>query len=149
MDVFIVILLIFIIILLLLCGYLKDLIIKKNKIIDSLNSDNQCLQQKNFEINHKYNNLILERKLKKINCNTFEIKKIIRERTVYDYEIASPNDIRQYIIKELKEGIFARLEDYIIYENEKCIAGPYEKCRAILYVAVGKDKQVIYEKGNT
>ena len=64
MDAFIAILLIVIIVLLILCGYLSDLIIKKNKIIDRINADNQCLQQENFKINHKYNNLILERKLK-------------------------------------------------------------------------------------
>lgn len=146
MDVFIGILFIVIIILLTLCAYLSDLIIKKNKIIDSINADNQCLQQKNFEINHKYNNLILERKLKKINCNTFEIKKIVSERTIYDYEKVSLNDARPYVINSLKEGIFAELKDYIIYENEKCIDAPCEKVRAILYVAVEKDKQVIYEE---
>ena len=106
MYLFIGILFIAIIILLTLCAYLSDLIIKKNKIIDSINADNQYLQQENFKINHKYNNLILERKLKKINCNTFEIKKIVSERTIYDCE----------------------------------------KVRAILYVAVEKDKQVIYEE---
>lgn len=146
MDVFIAILLIIIIIVLLvLCGYLSDLIIKKNKIIDSLNADNQCLQQNNFEINHKYNNLILERKLKKINYNTFEIKKIVRERIIYDREKVSP-DAYPYVINRLKKGILAGLEDYIICENEKCIDAPCEKVRAILYVAVEKNKQVIYEE---
>ncbi|WP_405315002.1 hypothetical protein [Faecalibacillus faecis] len=60
MGAFITILLIVIIVLLILCGYLSDLIIKKNKIIDSINADNQYLQQENFKINHKYNNLILD-----------------------------------------------------------------------------------------
>ena len=146
MDVFIGILFIVIIILLTLCAYLSDLIIKKNKIIDSINADNQYLQQENFKINHKYNNLILERKLKKINCNTFEIKKIVNERTIYDCEKVPLNDARPYVINSLKKGIFAGLKDYIIYENEKCIDAPCEKFRAILYVAVEKDKQVIYEE---
>lgn len=146
MGAFITILLIVIIVLLILCGYLSDLIIKKNKIIDSINADNQYLQQENFKINHKYNNLILERKLKKINCNTFEIKKIVSERTIYDCEKVSLNDARPYVINSLKKGIFARLKDYIIYENEKCIDAPCEKVRAILYVAVEKNKQVIYEE---
>lgn len=138
MDAFIAILLIVIIVLLILCGYLSDLIIKKNKIIDRINAVNQCLQQENFKINNKYNNLILERKLKKINCNTFEIKKIVRERTVYDCEMVSPDAIYPYVINSLKEGIFASLEDYIIYENEKCLDAPCEKVRAILYVAAEK-----------
>lgn len=146
MDAFIAILLIVIIVLLILCGYLSDLIIKKNKIIDRINADNQCLQQENFKINHKYNNLILERKLKKINCNTFEIKKIVKERTVYDCEMVSPDAIYPYVINSLKKGIFARLEDYIIYENEKCLDAPCEKVRAILYVAIENGKQVIYEE---
>lgn len=146
MDAFIAILLIVIIVLLILCGYLSDLIIKKNKIIDSLYADIQCLQQENFEINHKYNNLILERKLKKINCNTFEIKKIVSERTIYDCEKVSPDAAYPYVINSLKKGVFAGLEDYIIYENEKCIDAPCEKVRAMLYVAVEKDKQVIYEE---
>lgn len=64
MYLFIGILFIAIIILLTLCAYLSDLIIKKNKIIDSINADNQYLQQENFKI--KYNNLILERKLRKL-----------------------------------------------------------------------------------
>lgn len=146
MGAFIAILLIVIIVLLILCGYLSDLIIKKNKIIDSINADNQYLQQENFKINHKYNNLILERKLKKINCNTFEIKKFVRERTIYDHEKVSPDAAYPYVINGLKKGILAGLEDYIIYENEKCIDAPCEKVRAILYVAIEKDKQVIYEE---
>lgn len=146
MGIFVAILLIIIIVLLILCGCLSDHIIKKNKIIDSLNADNQYLQQENFEINHKYNNLILERKLKNINYNTFEIKKIVSERTIYDCEKVSLNDARPYVINSLKKGIFAGLNDYIIYENEKCIDAPCEKVRAILYVAVEKDKQVIYEE---
>ena len=146
MDAFITILLIVIIVLLILCGYLSDLIIKKNKIIARINAVNQCLQQENFKINHKYNNLILERKLKKNNCNTFEIKKIVSERTIYDCEKVSPDAAYPYVINSLKKGIFASLENHIIYENEKCLDAPCEKVRAILYVAVEKNKQVIYEE---